>query len=117
MTKSISLDRVVNVGDDLSSPTLPLFIKTTDGDLVEIDTSLQCIWVVWCRYSWNGITELCKYFYFIDKELAKRKLTHIRDCWGSSNNELKHFGMYPDDLHLNQYSDTDRQLNLFREEC
>ena len=117
MTKSISLDRVVTVGEEKSSPTLPLYIKTTDGELVKVDTTISNIWVVWARVNWMNVETIDRSFYFIDKELASRKLHHIKDNWGQSGeDDLITCGMYCDNLHLNQYYNS-LQLNLFKEVC
>ena len=118
MTKSISLDRVMTVGEEKSSPTLPLYIKTTDGELVKVNTTQSVIWNVWARCEWIGNGEVITHnFYFLDRELASRKLHHIKDNWGQSGeDDLITCGMYCDNLHLNQYYNS-LQLNLFKEVC
>jgi hypothetical protein len=116
MTKSISLDRVMTVGEEKSSPTLPLYIKTTGGELVKVNTVQSVIWVVWCRCDWNNSGDVYNNnFYFLDRELASRKLQHIQDNYGQvGEDRLVECGMYPDNLHLNKYL-TSIQLELFQE--
>ena len=116
MTKSISLDRVMTVGEEKSSPTLPLYIKTTDGELVKVNTTQSVIWNVWARCECIGNGEVITHnFYFLDRELASRKLQHIQENYGQvGEDKLVEYGMFPDNLHLNKYLNS-VQLELFQE--